>query len=299
MSKKAVIDIGSLKMKVAIFDAAKRQLLSSESYLTLLGKSIDEHHEVIAESLEKLEDALRTVAGNLKKRRIREVVIIGTEALRRARNISAIQTLIAHYFPNHELNVVEQAKEAELFFQAVSREFPDQHIVAADVGGGSVQIIEGKYDTKSKETIVDQKYHLATGTYRLQQQYSPRNDVISDKLPEAHDHVMRAYKEVKTSAPILVFGSSCMLDFVVSSGIATARDTSNQTHPFYIDKSQIVALLEELKALAPDSRIHYYPAGGYFMHGADYLLMNVLAAAEQATPERIYPTNLNSSYAFI
>jgi hypothetical protein len=35
------------------------------------------------------------------------------------------------------------------------------------------------------------------------------------------------------------------------------------------------------------------------MYGADYLLANLLHAIDRVQPAKIYPTNLNSSYAFI
>lgn len=299
MKKKAVIDIGSLKLKVAIFNTEQRVLLSSASYLTLLGKGIEDTGHITEESLKKLDEALATVAGELKDASIDDTVIIGTEALRRATNIRSVRALIGRHFPGSRLKVVEQHREAELFFKAVSREFPDKLIVAVDVGGGSVQVVEGSYSSKTGRAHVSKKFNLPEGTYKLQQRYSPRNDVVSSKLEEAWVRIQAMYHEVDSDAPILVFGSTCMLDFVKAAKVPAVDYAASPTHPISVQEAELSKLLGSLKVLEPENRSHFYPDGGYFMYGADYLLMHVLAAAQRIRPEHIIPTNLNSSYAFI
>lgn len=297
MTKKAVIDIGSLKTKLAVFDAQSKALLQSDSHLTLLGKGIDEHHRITTESLGRLDDSLAKIERDLRGV-ADDVTLIGTEALRYAQNSSAVHVLVQKHFPKHTLEIVDQDKEAELFFLAVSREFPDEGITAIDIGGGSVQLIRGHYDSKTGKVTLEKRYHFKTGTYRLQQEYSPDNSVVSKRLNEARQHITRAYSTVDTKAPILVFGSTCMLDFIRSSGIPVRRGET-QLHPIYVEPASLELLLKDVQKLAPEKREHYYPDGGYFMYGADYLLMNLLAAADRTQPAKIYPTNLNSSYAFI
>ncbi|HKX24227.1 MAG TPA: hypothetical protein VJM46_03235 [Candidatus Saccharimonadales bacterium] len=299
MSSKAVIDLGSLKMKVAIFDTDNKQLLTTDSHLVLLGKGINEHSKITESSLDKLNAALKLTAEQLKQMGVTDVAIIGTEALRRAKNIGAVHALIETHFPGHTLEVVDQHREAELFFKAVSREFPDQPIVAVDIGGGSVQVIKGVYDSTRQQAVIDKRHNLLTGTYRLQQEYSPQSDIVSGRLDEAQRHIAHAYSNVDSQAPILVFGSTCMRDFIASTGIVTFQDKNRPSHPLYVERSHIADLLQQIIQLAPKDRDHYYADGGYFMYGADFLLMNVLEAAARTGATRIYPTNLNGSYALI
>lgn len=299
MSKKAVIDVGSLKVKVAVFDTKRKKLLSSQSAMTLLGKGISEQHHIPDESLQLLDDALRQTATELTKEKVKDMVIIGTEALRSADNTPAVQTMVQKYFPSHQLEIIDQHKEADLFFTAVSREFPGQDIVAMDIGGGSVQLIYGRYNYVQQQPMIRKKYNLQTGAYRLQQRFSPGSDHVSPDFPKAKEFVARAFQAVSGRARILVFGSTCMCDFILASGVPVDSDTTSQLHPVRVSKNVLEALQAELSTLAPNKRDHYFPAGGYFMYGADYLLLNLLAAIDRTQPERIYPTNLNSSYAFI
>lgn len=298
MNKKAVLDIGSLKVKISIFDKTNKQRLSSDSHLTLLGKGIDKQGTINKESIELLNIALRDIASHLHENNIDDISIIGTEALRKAENIEIVHQLIKKYFPKHQLEVIDQHREAELFFSAVSKTFPDKEIAAIDIGGGSIQIIIGKFDSKTNNIEIKHKYNLNTGTYKLQQKYSPDNHVISKDLKKARNEIEKTFKVVDISAPTLIFGSTCMLDFILSSKIKTS-ESNNVYHPILVDNKILNEFLQELLKLPPDQRDHFYPDGGYFMYGADYLLMNLLAAINRLNSKEIYPTNINSSYAFI
>jgi exopolyphosphatase/pppGpp-phosphohydrolase len=299
MNKKAVIDIGSLKTKLSIFDASRKTLISANSYLTLLGKGISEHAAIDESSLQKLEESFMQIAQLLTQESITDMAIIGTEALRKANNATEAQNLVAQYFPGHTIQIIDQHTEADLFFTAIGRAFVDQDIVAMDIGGGSVQLIYGRYDSGTEQNLIHKTYNLKTGTYRLQQQYSPDNTTISQDFDKAGSDIIKAYRDVAITSPILVFGSSCMLDFVQASGISVVRQSSSEQHPVSVEKIVLYNLLVDLRQLAPNARDHLYPDGGYFMYGADYLLLNVLQAIEQTQATTIYPTNLNSSYALI
>lgn len=299
MTKKAVLDIGSLKLKVSIFDVASRRLEESDSILTLLGKDLNETGYISDDSLNMLNNAMQSVSTRLSKWGITDVEIIGTEALRSAENVGSVTALVEVYFPHHTLNIIEQHREAELFFTAVSKAFPDQLIVAVDIGGGSVQVIKGLYDTGTDKVAIHDRHNLPTGTYKLQQQFSPNNDSISTDIEVANKIIQSAFEVVTSEAPILVFGSSVMLDFIKATGIDTHADPENANHSVYVDRVALEMLLSELKTIQPNARGHFYPEGGYFMYGADYLLMNLIAAIDRTKPAKIYPTNLNTSYAFI
>jgi hypothetical protein len=145
------------------------------------------------------------------------------------------------------------------------------------------------------------KYNLPTGTYKLQQQYSPNtNAVVTNQgFAQAVESITKAYDTVNSQSPILVFGSTCMRDFVESAGLETANSLHSTLHPITVSATSLRMLLDELIKLAPNKRAHYYPDGGYFVYGADYMLINLLQAIECVKPREVIPTNLNSSYAYI
>lgn len=296
---KAIIDLGSLKAKLAVFDIKKVELVLLKSYLTLLGKTITEQGLIIEEALNRLETAVSSARDELRALGCVDVSFVATESLRLAKNKEDVYAIVNKFFPAHPITILDQEIEGEMFFKAVSACFSDQIITAMDVGGGSVQLLHGGYNRNEGKHFIHKKYLYKTGTYKLQQKYSPDNAVISLEFGKAVDELKEKYQSLDLSNDILVFGSTCMLDFLKESGIKLYNDQPMAQHPFYTTVSHLKDLLVEIRKYPPDSRSHFYPSGDYFIYGADYLLINVIEAAEKLGAKYIYPTNINSAYGFI
>lgn len=298
-TKKAILDFGSLKVKLSIFDKRTFKLLNNKNYLVLLGKGITETGRVSESSIEKLKDALFAIRNYLLENSITDVTCIATEAIRLASNNLEIQTIISEYLPNTKFTILNQVEEGQLFFKVVSKCFPERKIVAMDIGGGSVQLFYGKYSLKNKVTKIFQKFLFPTGTYKLQQKFSPRDDIISEQFIDAIKTVESIYSSLSIQSKILVFGSTCMQDFLLASGIKLYTENQYKKHEFYTTNNHLKELLIKIRKYPPQERIGFYPDGGHFVYGSDYLLLNLITACNYIQPEFIYPTNFNSSYGFI
>ncbi len=299
MKTKAVVDLGSLKAKLSVFDIETSKPLLQKSYLILLGKSIAEEKRIVPEAIQRLTDALIEIKKELEIINCTEVTFIATESLRIAVNKEDAYILVDQYFPGHKLTILDQDLEGDMFFKVVSRAFSDISMIAMDIGGGSVQVFHGIFDSASNTHIIDRKYLYKTGTYKLQQKYSPDNEVISSDFEGAIDEVRKEYAGLDSKGNIAVFGSTCMQDFLRESGIKLYNDRPFPMHEYYTKKEDIVGLLKEIRKFPPDKRSHLYPSGDYFIYGADYLLVNLLEMVHRTEAKYIYPTNFNSSYGFI
>lgn len=294
----AVIDLGSLKAKLMVFDTQTRDVILQKSYLTLLGKSISEEGVVVEEALSRLDEALSSIKNELASLNCVDIKFIATESLRIAKNTEEVYFVVEKYFPGHNVTILEQGLEGEMFFQVVSRCFADQPIVTMDVGGGSVQILHGTFQNNQNQHSIHNKYLYKTGTYKLQQKYSPDNSIISQEFNGAIDDIKREFNSLNINNDTLIFGSTCMQDFLKESGITLYNDRPVKKHPSYTTIQDLKDLLAKLRQFSPDNRSHFYPSGEYFIYGADYLLANVIEAAERLEAKYIYPTNMNSSYGF-
>lgn len=301
MSKnlKSVIDLGSLKAKLSVFNQTTGELILQKSYLTLLGKGITDNKIIIPESLEKLENALVEIKKELHRYACKEVVFIATESLRVADNKDEVYKIVHKYFPSKDIIILNQDIEGDMFFKVVSRCFPGISITGMDIGGGSVQIFHGLFDISKENHIIHEKHLYKTGTYKLQQKYSPKNDVISNDFEKAIDEIKNDYNQLNIQSDIIVFGSTCMQDFLKESGVRLLYDRPFYRHSFYVTVKELRELLKEIRKFPPDKRMQFYPSGDYFIYGADYLLINLLEAVKRTHARYIYPTNLNSSYGFI
>lgn len=298
MNNSAVIDIGSLKVKFFIFNAA-RELVQSGNILTLLSKGLDETGIVSSASLDKLDAALDEIALIIRDYKAHDNVrVIGTEALRKASNAELAHHIASRHFGIETIEIIDQQTEAELFFRAVSLPFANMQIAALDVGGGSVQLTIGSYDATAHRHTIDTQHHTITGSYRIQQKYSPRDDIVSPHFNNARRTVSRAFTQFSGNrTETLVFGSTCILDMLRASGAKLYHDRPLPHHPVYTTVGDLRRLLRHIRTLPPQERTHLYPDGGSFMHGADYLLLNVIEAARKTEATYLYPSNYNGAYA--
>ncbi|MDD4662112.1 MAG: hypothetical protein PHG24_02420, partial [Candidatus Pacebacteria bacterium] len=136
-------------------------------------------------------------------------------------------------------------------------------------------------------------------TYTMQQKYSPDSSIVSREFINAIDEIKKDFNSLKVNNEILIFGSTCMQDFLNESGIRLYNDKPIKKHPTYTTIADLKNLLSEIRKFPPSKRECFYPSGEHFIYGADYLLINVIEAAEKINAKYIYPTNLNSSYGFI
>lgn len=294
----AVVDLGSLKAKLMVFDTKTLDIVFQKSYLTLLGKSISGEGIVVEEALNRLDEALSHIKNELVSLDCVDVKFIATESLRIAQNTEEVYLVVEKYFHGHNVTILEQGLEGEMFFRVVSRCFADQSIVTMDVGGGSVQILHGTFQNKQNQYSVHNKYLYKTGTYKLQQKYSPDNSVISQEFYKAVNEVKKEFNSLNITNDTLIFGSTCMQDFLKESGVTLYDDRPIKKHSSYTTIKDLKELLAKLRQFSPDNRSHFYPSGEYFIYGADYLLTNVIEVAERLEAKYIYPTNMNSSYGF-
>lgn len=292
----AVIDIGSLKVKLTVFDNQALDVICQKSYLTFLGKNISEDGNFNKEDLDKLDKAIFLIKEELSNLDCSDIKFIATESLRVAKNTADVYQIIEKYFPSHNTIILNQDIEGEMFFKAVSQCFKGEIIVAMDVGGGSVQIFNGAFED---EHLVYNKYLYKTGTYILHQKYSPDMSIIEQEINKVSDVVKKEYDSLDINNDVLIFGSSCMYDFLNASGIKLYNDRPIKKHPVYTKIEDLKELLSRVVQFAPDNREHFYPEGNGFCRGADYLLINVIEVAERLGAKYIYPTNINSSYGFI
>ncbi len=296
---KAIIDLGSLKAKLTVFDSQTLDLFFQQSYLTLLGKSMSEECLIVEEDLNRLDHSLASIKGELGAIDCINIQFIATESLRLAKNKDEVYQLVEKYFPGQAVTILDQELEGEMFFRVVSHCFADQPIVTMDVGGGSVQILHGSFDKNQDQHSINNKYLYKTGTYKLQQKNSPDNSIISQDFEKVFPDIREEFKSLNVTNDVLVFGSTCMQDFLKEAGVALYDDRPIRKHPSYTTVSDLKKLLADIRQYPPDSRSHFYPSGEYFIYGADYLLANVIEAAESLNAKYIYPTNMNSSYGFI
>lgn len=293
----AVIDIGTLKVKLLIAEETERGEfvpIYNSNTLTCLGLRINENgNRPYEENLEKTIQELIRCKRIIEEYGAERVRAVSTHALREMSNGREIAARISDR-TGLKAEIISQEEEASLFFNAVVRDFQvEEDFSLADVGSGSVQLLIGN----KKE--LKRSFLLKTGAQYLHDNFSPRH-TDSDHPTEEEIAQMRAYiLEQLATVPEnintpLIYGSSCIIDLFKTMGIPLENYSASKNHPF---KCSLESVREKLGSLLfvpygkREEIFRFYQK--YYMWGVDKAFLNVLAIGERVSAPYIIPSNSN------
>ena len=295
----AVIDVGTLKSKFEIkeFDEnMNSKTLLRKKKLTVLGRDLDKNDgNIIDKSISITCEALKEFADDMKKFGVKRFKAVTTEAIRKAKNSNEVLQKILDT-TGIQLDTMTHKEEAEIYFRAVSRDFPGRTIAVADIGGGSVQVVFGK-DAEIYET------HLfKTGTYFMQENFSNSHHPTKEELENAMKYISKEMESLKKSAAkpeLLVYGTTNIIDFLEAMKIDLISDNSNSLHSKSCSVSALRPVYEEIIKYSYEDRMSMYPDEPYYMWAADKALMNVFQICDYCDIDKVVPSNSNISYGLL
>jgi exopolyphosphatase/guanosine-5'-triphosphate,3'-diphosphate pyrophosphatase len=161
----AAIDVGTNTVLLLVVDEGR--VVVDRCRIERLGRGVDKSGALDPRNVEGALDALREYAGVIAGAGVERVVVVGTQALREARN-GADFLRPASEILGVEVDVIGGEREAELAWLAVVRSFPELaegDLVVCDVGGGSTEIIVGKGGR------IGSRVSLPIGSVRMTERY--------------------------------------------------------------------------------------------------------------------------------
>ncbi len=141
MNKAAVIDLGSNSIRMGIFETQNSKLVQTERFREQVRIS----EGLIEDNLLKDEPVKRTLeaVGRFKEiadsKNIKNIKMIATEALRRAKNSEIFTSKVKEYF-GIDVEIIDGIKEAELDARVAGMSVNYNDFYMIDTGGGSVEI---------------------------------------------------------------------------------------------------------------------------------------------------------------
>lgn len=153
----AAIDLGSnsFHMMVATPEGDSIRKVDSLRMPTRLGAGLDENKHLNPETEKKAIEALAQYAERLRDVPRKNIRMVGTNTLRRARNSEKLMQE-AKKLLGIPIEIISGREEARLIYTAVSHTFPDnsKQRLVIDIGGGSTEFIIGKgYEPKLMESV--------------------------------------------------------------------------------------------------------------------------------------------------
>lgn len=143
----AAIDLGSnsFHMVIAEPEGSSIRIIDKLRVPVRLGAGLDSEKKINKETRLKALDALGQFAQRLRGVPLKQIRIVGTNTLRRARNSKDLMDE-AHAILGKRIDIISGREEARLIFSAVSHAAPDSDTqrLVIDIGGGSTELIIGQ-----------------------------------------------------------------------------------------------------------------------------------------------------------
>jgi exopolyphosphatase/guanosine-5'-triphosphate,3'-diphosphate pyrophosphatase len=143
----AAIDLGSNSFHMVIAEPEGNSIRTIDSLRipVRLGAGLDKQKRLKPDTMDRALDALGQFAERLRGVPLKQVRVVGTNTLRRAKNADKFLHE-AHAILGKRIAIISGREEARLIFTGVSHAIPDpdtQRLVI-DIGGGSTEFIIGK-----------------------------------------------------------------------------------------------------------------------------------------------------------
>jgi exopolyphosphatase/guanosine-5'-triphosphate,3'-diphosphate pyrophosphatase len=296
--KVAVIDIGTLKVKFLISEiitSSKFKTKYQSNTLTCLGVKMHENNNrPLPQYLDQTINELKRCNNIIQKEKVDKIRIVSTHALREMGEVG--QDIVEKIKNEVGLNVeiITQDEEANLFYQAVLKDFKtDKDFTIVDVGGGSVQILIGN------KKALKEKYLLKTGAQYLFDHFSPRhtgNDFPTrEEIRAMQDYIMKELtpipKGIKTP---VVYGSSCIINVFKKIGLNLEKYYISKAHPYRVKVSEMENFMENIISVPYDKREEMYKLDQqYYMWGIDKAFLNILSICKKEDSPFVIPSNSN------
>ncbi|MCC2637214.1 MAG: ppx [Moraxellaceae bacterium] len=161
----AAVDLGSnsFHLAVARLDHGQLRLVTTLSEKVQLAAGLDDKGRLTDEVQERALACLARFAQHLQGVEPRHLRVVGTNALRVARNARAFAARAGKVL-NHPVEIIAGREEARLIYVGVSRTLagPDRRLVA-DIGGGSTEFIIGE----GHQALATESLHMGCVSYAL------------------------------------------------------------------------------------------------------------------------------------
>ncbi|MDX1501085.1 MAG: Ppx/GppA phosphatase family protein [Thermoanaerobaculia bacterium] len=141
MARLGIVDLGSNTARLVVFQyepGSWFQILDGIREPVRLGERLGRGHELTPQAIDRGLAALRLFGDYARTTELDRLEVIGTSALRDARNSVEFMRRIREL--EVEVSVLTGEEEAQLGVAAVANSFAFPHAWVADLGGGSVQV---------------------------------------------------------------------------------------------------------------------------------------------------------------
>jgi exopolyphosphatase/guanosine-5'-triphosphate,3'-diphosphate pyrophosphatase len=293
--KTAVIDVGTLKSKFEVREYDEQfnsTVLTREKELTVLGRDLDKNDGmIIRKAIDTTVEALNKFKAKMQDLGVHKHRAVTTEAIRKAKNSKDVLDEIKDK-TGIGLEVLTHDDEAKIYFNSVSKDFPNKTIAVSDIGGGSVQVVIGRDDE------IFETHLFKTGTYFMQENLSKTHHPTKKELANAKKYVkeeMKSLAKSKHKPELLVYGTTNIIDFLNAMKVNLKKHGNSVDHPYRATMDQLLPVYDQIVKYPYEERMSMFPAEPYYMWSAENALINIFQICDYLSLNTIIPSNNNIS----
>ncbi len=302
MKKYAVIDIGSLKVKLLIAsldDQEEFKILKKDSVLTCLGDGLKgESHKILDKHADETVDALEKYRKVCQGEGVQKIKVVATESLRKADNKNYIIDKLEKAI-GAEIEVISQRREAEVLFNAVWNNLQYKgEFGMVDMGGGSIQLVIGKVG--NQENIIREVFYIPLGVYKLQQKFISDNrkegKATYQELVDMRNYIKDVISgfDFGLESPIpLLYGSSNILDLCKFLNFDLEESGLGGKHKYKVEINQFMDFLDVINDMSHQEREEKFPFEYGYMWGVQVAFYNIYFLAKAFGIDYVVPSNVN------
>jgi len=270
----ASIDIGTntILLLIAEVDQGKLRPLFEAETVVRLGERLQKNGILSDEAMKRGFQTLRQYLDQCQTMEVQKVFVVGTSALREAKNSEVFLTLVKERL-KLSIEAISGEKEAQLSFLAVVKDLKDlkNSTLVIDVGGGSTEFILGRADQ------IIEWVSLPLGIVRFTEQYLVSDPVKEEEYQKMEMEIRKLLPQIphpKEPLSMVSIGGTGTTLASVEQGLE--EYVSQKIHHFVLTKEALKNQLflyrsktiEERKRILglPPSRADVILAGGAILY---------------------------------
>lgn len=248
----AAIDVGTNSIHMIVVEEQKHgyRVIDKEKEMVQLGRGSLEGRPLTDDAIERGVEAMTKMAGIAERWQVNEVVAVATSAIREAPNrrrfITAVQKA-----SGIKVRVISGEEEADYIYRAVrgAVDFHGGTALAADIGGGSLELIVG---------TADQVYLTSSepvGALRMSQMFTLDRAATPALVDECRSYVAKRLKKTLQRISALGFDFSVGTSGTIVTLATIASNVDTMTSGLkWLSRKRLRELIDALTPLSAADR---------------------------------------------
>ena len=251
--KIASIDVGSYSCRLSVADFSNSfEIIHEEGNITSLASGLKQNGYLLKDRIEETLKVIENYILKAKSLGADDIVLIGTEALRRAKNSQEFLQKLKDR-TGYDLRIITPEEEGNLAFLAVVFSLrPKGSFCLIDQGGGSTEFVCGK------DFEVEYLKSLPIGIVNLTEEFIKSDPPTAEELESLKNFLDKVIKDVVRPCDVLVgLGGTITTISAIKHGVFPYK--GSKVHGAKLSLDDVKFWLDTLSSMKAEDRIKKFP----------------------------------------